>query len=152
DVVAPSTAGYEFFAGGEKGRAHCRRVLPTTTAAIALLKVADEGSIFEGEGEPGRELQIDGSGKIFAQTGINLKTASAENLSRIHPVPRIENAFDLAHRSKQFVAQLFAHVFRARDPDAVLGRERTFELFHQRRGLVRDLVKLFQIFAAMKIE
>ena len=117
-----------------------------------MLKVADEGSIFEGEGEPGRELQIDGSDKIFAQTGINLETASAENLSRIHPVPRIENAFDLAHRSEQFVAQLFAHVFRARDPDAVLGRERTFELFHQRRGLVRDLVKLFQIFRAMKIE
>src|SRR5437764_8506085 len=34
----------------------------------------------------------------------------------------------------------------------MLGRERTFELFHQRGGLVRDLAKFFQIFRAMKIE
>src|SRR5207248_3030458 len=102
--------------------------------------------------EPGREWQFDRSRKILTQPRVDLKIAGAENFPRVHPVARIENAFDLTHCSEQLVAQLFAHVFRARDADTVLGRERTFELFHQSGGLVRDLAKFFQIFGAMKIK
>jgi hypothetical protein len=75
-----------------------------------------------------------------------------ENLSRIHPVARIKNAFDLAHRAKQSIPHLFSYVFGACDTDAVFGRERTFELLHQRRGLIRDLAKFLQIGGIMKVE
>src|SRR6267378_3311130 len=108
--------------------------------------------IFESKGEPGREWQFDWPRKILTQAGVDPKIASAKNLSRIHPVARIENTFDLTHRSEQLVAQLFAHIFGTGDPHAVLGRERTLELFHQRGSLVRDLAKFFQIFGAMEIE
>src|SRR2546421_335278 len=137
---------------GEEGGTLGGRVFRPTAAAIALLEIADERLIFESVGEPGRELQFDRSRKIFTQARVDPQIASAENLSRIHPVARIENMFDLPHRSEQFLAQLLAHVFGAGDADTMLGRQRTFELFHQRRGLVRDLAKFFQIFRAMKIE
>ena len=55
------------------------------------------------------------------------------------------NAFLIcAHHLEQLLAELLAHVFRARDADAVLGGERTFELPHQRRRLIGDLAEFFQ--------
>ena len=68
-----------------------------------------------------------------------------ENFSGIENVFRVEGSFDLAQYVEQLVAELIAHVFGARDADAVLGRERTFELPHKRGGLIGDLPEFFQI-------
>ena len=77
---------------------------------------------------------------------------SLENFPRIKKVLRIECALDLAHDFKQLVAELVAHVFGARDADAVLGGERAFELSHQRGGLIGDLPEFFQIGGTVQIE
>ena len=66
-----------------------------------------------------------------------------ENFPRVENVFRIESIFDCAHHFEQLIAQLLAHVFRARDADAVLSGERTFKLPHERGSLISDLPKLF---------
>src|SRR5438046_10182207 len=119
--VGPTAGGHNFFAGREESGTHRGHFLAAAAAAVALLQIADEGPIFERESEPGRELQFDRSRKIFTQTRVYLTLASAENFSRIHPAEGIDNAFDFAHRYEQIVAQLFAHVFGARDTDTMLG-------------------------------
>ncbi len=78
--------------------------------------------------------------------------AIVENFPGIENIFRIERIFDFAHHFEQLVPELLAHVFRARDADAVLGGERTFELPHQRRRLIGDLAEFFQIGRAMQIE
>src|SRR5437764_9067402 len=75
-----------------------------------------------------------------------------ENFPWIKNVFRIERMFDFAHHPEQLTAELLAHVFSAGDAHTVLGGERTFELAHQRGGLIGDLSKFFQIGPAMEIE
>ena len=74
---------------------------------------------------------------------VDLVPTVAENFPRIKNVLRIECAFDLAQDFEQLVAELVAHILGARDADAVLGGERTFELTHQRGGLICDLPEFF---------
>src|SRR6267378_8484880 len=130
DHICSTAGGHDFLAGREKGRAHGRRILATPTAAVALLKIADEGAVFEREGESWRERQLNGPFEIFAQMRVNSKTSISENFSWIHPPTRIEHVFDLAHQFEQFVAELGAHIFGARNPNAMLGRERSLELLN----------------------
>ena len=103
------------------------------------------------------EWKLERPREIFAQMIVDLCDARAartrrRKFSRIENIFRIERAFDLAHHSEQLIAELLAHVFRARDADAVLGGERTFELPHQRGGLIGDLPEFFQIGRAVQIE
>ena len=76
----------------------------------------------------------------------------AQDFAGIEQVLRVEGRLDLAHQIEQFVAQLLRHEFGARDADAVLGRERSFELPDQRRRLVGKLPEFFQIVRAVQIE
>ena len=121
DHIRAATRRHDFFAGRQKGRAHRRRIFPTSTAAVALFEIADERTVFERKSQPRREWQFDWSREIFSQTRVDSKGVVPENFARIHPVARIENAFDLAHRVKQPVPQLFAHVFSACDTDTMFG-------------------------------
>ena len=83
---------------------------------------------------------------------VDLMSTIAKNFSGIKNVFRVEYAFDLTHRAEQFVTELFAHVFRARDADAVFGRQRTFELLNKSRSLIRNLSEFFQIGGAVQID
>ena len=65
---------------------------------------------------------------------------------------RVEYAFDLTHRAEQFVTELFAHVFRARDADSVFGRERAFELPDERGSLIGYLSEAFRSAALCRID
>src|SRR6266511_6319425 len=78
--------------------------------------------------------------------------AIGENFPWIKNVFWIEGPLNLSHDAEQLVSELLAHVFGARDADAVLSRERTLELPHQRRRLIGDLPEFFQIGRAMEIE
>jgi hypothetical protein len=75
-----------------------------------------------------------------------------ENFSRVKNIFGIERAFDFAHHFQQLIAKLVAHIFGARDANAVFGRERTFELTHQRGSFVCDVPEFFQIGGAVHIE
>src|SRR4029077_14925925 len=106
-------------------------------AAVALLKIADERPVFERVREPRLKRQLERLREVVPQVIVDL-VCESENLSRIENVSRIERAFDLAHDVEQRVAELVAHVFGARDADAMLGRDRAFELPDERGSLVRD--------------
>ena len=57
--IGPAARRHDFVAGGQICRAHHGRVFAATAASIALLEIADEGMIFEGEGQPRRKRQLD---------------------------------------------------------------------------------------------
>src|ERR1051325_11563475 len=83
---------------------------------------------------------------------VDLVTTVAENFPRIETVLRIKCVLNLAQDFEQFVAELVAHVFSARDADSMLGGERPFKLPYERGGLISDLPEFFQIGCAMQIE
>src|SRR4030095_8119624 len=117
-----------------------------------LFEVADERTVFENECERGLEWKLERASEIFADVVVDLVTAILKNFSRIENVSWIERLFNLAQYPEQLVPELIAHVFGARDADAVLGGKRTFELSHQRRCLIGDLPELFQVHRAVQIE
>src|SRR5437762_901369 len=152
DDVSASARGHDFFASGHERWAHDAGLFKAAAAPIALLEISDERAIFKRKPQHGLKWELERACEIFAQMIVDLVPAIAEDFSRIENVFRIERIFDFAHYLEQFIAKLVAHVFSARDADAVLGGERPFELPHQRRSLIGDLSKLFQIGRAMKIE
>ena len=128
DRIRPAAGGHVFLASCEECRAHCRRVFPATAAPIALLQVADERFVLEGKREGRLEWQPQACFRFYPQVIVDLESAVAENFPGIEKVFRIEELLNLPHYAEQLVAHLLRHVFRARHADAVLGRERSFEL------------------------
>src|SRR5207248_2579486 len=111
----------------------------------------DERMVLERERQSRLERQLDWSYEVVPQVIVDL-VSETENLSGIKNIFRIERAFDLAHDVKQRVAELIAHVFGAGNPDAVLGRDRTFELPDERRSLIGNQSIFSQIVGCVKIE
>src|SRR5207237_4972820 len=155
DDVGASARGHDFFARCDECRAHDRRVLAATGATIALLEIADERAVLKRKGEDRLKWKLEWAREVFAQMIVNPGRDAAlprkrsgagaarqpylENFPRIENVFRIESIFDCAHHLEQLVAELLAHVFSAGDADAMLSGERTFELAHERGGLIGDL-------------
>src|SRR5438132_1646992 len=94
--VGASARGHNFFARGDKRRAHDRRVFAATGSPVALLEIADEGTVFEGKRESRLEWQLERLRKILAQVIVDLVPDVAKNLSGIENVFRIERVFDFA--------------------------------------------------------
>ena len=151
DIRAPAR-GHDFFASCHERRTHNAGLFEAAAAAVALLEVADEGAVLERECEHRLKWKLERAREVFAQMVVDLVATVAEKFPRIKNVLRIECALNLAQDFEELVAELIAHVFGARDADTVLGGERTFELPHQRRGLISDLPEFFQIGRPMQIE
>src|SRR5438132_14405314 len=141
--IGASARGHNFFARRDERRAHDRRVFAATTAAVALLEIADERAVFERKCKSWRKRKAERPLEILAQVVVDLVPAVAENLAGIENVFRIERAFDFAHHAEQLVAELLPHVFSARRADSVLGGKRAFELSNQFRSLIGDLPEFF---------
>src|SRR5438552_4777434 len=150
--VGPAAGGHDFFAGGHKRRAHNARLFEATAAAVALLEIANKRAVLKRKREHRLEWKLEWTREVFAQVIIDLVTTVTGNFPRIKNVLWIEQVFDLSQYPKQLVAELVVHVFGARDADAVLGGERTFELPHQRGGLIGDLPEFVQIGRAVHVE
>ena len=121
--VRATARGHHFFASGDERRAHNTGVFTAAAATVALFEVADERAILECERQYRLERKLERARKVFAQMAVYLVAAIGKNLSRIENIFRIEHALDLAQYSKQIIAELFLHVFGARDADAMLGGE-----------------------------
>src|SRR5437868_9542039 len=128
DRIRPAAGGHVFLARREECRAHRRRVFSAAAAPVALLQVADERFILEGKRERRLEWQPQARFGFYPQVIIDLESAVTENFPGIEKVFRIEEVLNLPHYAEQLVAHLLRHVFGARHADAVLGRERSFEL------------------------
>src|ERR1700736_370708 len=151
DNVGATACRHDLVAGRNERRAHDWRVLATTPAAVALLEIADERSVLEGEGQTWLERQLDWFREIIAEVIVDL-VGEPENFSGIENIFWIERALDLAHDIQERIAELLAHVFRAGDPDSVFGRERTFELSNERGSLIGHEPELSQIVRAVEVE
>src|SRR5262249_21973801 len=145
---------------GNKRRAHDAGLFKAAAAAVALLEVACERSVFERKREHRLKGKLEWTSKILSQIIVDtmadrpprLRGPYLENFSRVENILGIERAFDFMHHLQQVIAKLVAHIFGARDTHAVLGGERTFELKHQRRSFIGDLPEFFQIAGAVHIE
>src|SRR5712692_10177883 len=84
--VGASARGHNFVTGGDKRRAHDRRVFAAAGAAVALLEIADEGTVFEGKRESRLEWQLERPRKILAQMIVDLVPAVIEDFSGIENV------------------------------------------------------------------
>ena len=152
DNVGAATRGHDFFASREKRRTHRRRIFAAAATTIALLQVPDERSVLKREGQYRLKWKLEMTREVFTQMIIDFVPAVGENFPWIKNVLRIERIFDCAHHFKQLIPNLLAHVFGARDTDAMLSRKRAFELPNQRGGLIGHLPKFFQISRVMKIK
>ena len=121
--VRATARGHHFFASGDERRAHDVPLFQTAAATVALFEVANERAVLECERKHRLEWKLERARKVFAQMAIYFVAAIRKNLSRIENIFRIEGALDLAQYTKQIIAELFLHVFGARDADAVLGGE-----------------------------
>src|SRR5439155_26187911 len=144
--------GHDLVARCDEGWAHDRGVLAATGTTIALLEIADKRAILERKGEHRLKWELERACEIFAQMIVDLVPAIAEDFSRIENVFRIERIFDFAHYFEQLIPDLLAHIFSARDANAVLSGERPFELPHERGRLICYLPEFFRIGRAMEIE
>ena len=115
--------------GGHERWAHDAGFFETTPATVALFQVADERMVFECEAERGFEGKFERSREVFAQMIVysvlhglpQPRDPHLKNFSRIENAFWVERSLDLAHYSEQLIAELLAHVFRARDANTVLG-------------------------------
>ena len=123
DDVRAAACGHDFFSGRHERRAHNAGLFAATATAVALLEIADERTVFECKREHRLKRKLNRPLEVLAQMIIDLVPAVVEDFSGIENVFRIECMFDCAHHFEQLVAQLFAHVFRARDADSVLSRK-----------------------------
>ena len=107
-------------------RAHDAVVFKAAAAAVALLEVACERSVFERKREHGLKWKFEGTSKILAQMTVDFVSMPVrlgpirENFSGIENILRIERVFDFTHHLEQLIAKLVAHIFGARDTHAVL--------------------------------
>src|SRR5437762_7394387 len=142
----------------DERRAHDAALFKAAAAAVALLEVASERPVFERKREHWLKWKLERTREILAQMIVDFVADGPavrpylEDFSRIENIPGIERAFDFAHHLQQLIAKLVAHIFGARDANAVLSGERTFELTDQRGGFVCDLPEFFQIGGAVHIE
>ena len=103
-----------------------------------------KGMVLGGERQHRREGQLDWSPELSRRSWSILKRPS--------PIifPGLKRFFGSKERlisriTSSNSADLLGHVFRARDADAMLGGERSFELPDERRDFIRDLPILFQV-------
>ena len=156
--IGAAARGHHFIMCRDERWAHDAALFKTATAAVALLEVTCEGPVFERKREHWLKWKLERTSKILSQMIIDSVSMPVrlgpirENFSRVENIFGIERAFDFAHHLQQLIAKLVAHIFGARDADAVLGGERTFELTHQRGSFIRDLPEFFQIGGAVHIE
>src|SRR2546423_153480 len=142
----------------DERRAHDAALFKAAGAAIALLEVACERPVFERKRKHWLKWKLERTSKILSQMIVDTIADGPavrpylENFSWVENIPGIERAFDFAHHLQQLIAKLVAHIFGARDADAVLGGERTFELTHQRGSFICDLPEFFQIAGAVQIK
>jgi hypothetical protein len=99
DGVGPPAGRHVFLPGSEEGGTHRGRVFPATAAAIALLEIAEERFVLEGEREDRLERKPQALFGFDAQVIVDLEAPVAENFSRIEQVLRIKDFLDLAHHS-----------------------------------------------------
>ena len=163
--VGAAACGHHFIMCRDERRAHDAALLEAAAAAIALLEVAEERPVFEREREHWLKWKLERASKILSEVSVNPGRDAAlrrpvgaarrpylENFSRVKNIFGIERSFDFAHHFQQLIAKLVAHIFGARDANAVLSGQRTFELTHQRGSFVCDLPEFFQIGGAVHIE
>src|ERR1700737_3029272 len=96
DNVGATACRHDLVAGRNERRAHDWRVFATTPAAVALLEIADERSVLEGEGQTWLERQLDWFREIIAEVIVDL-VGEPENFSGIENIFWIERALVLAH-------------------------------------------------------
>src|SRR5437762_10151331 len=139
----------------DERRAHDAALFKAAAAAMALLEVACERPVFERKREYWLKWKFERTSKILSQMIVDFVVMPVrlgpirENFSRVENIFGIKCAFDFAHHLQQLIAKLVAHIFGARDADAVLCGERTFELTHQRGSFICDLPEFFQIGGAV---
>src|SRR3989442_1316630 len=121
DNIRPPASRHHFLAGREKCRTHRGRVLAAAATAVALLEIADEGTVFELERQPRCKRKLKRTLEIVPQMIVDFMSTVAENFSGVKDVFRIKRILDFAHHAQQFVPKLLTHIFRPRDTDAVLG-------------------------------
>src|SRR5437763_3240781 len=129
DYIGTATRRHDFFVSGHECWAHDAGFFKATAATVALFQVADERMVFECEAEHGFEGKLERSREVFAQMSVYFvldglqqpRDLHLKNFSWIENAFRIERSLDLAHYSEQLIAELLAHVFRARDANTVLG-------------------------------
>ena len=67
DCVGATTRGHDFLVGGHECWAHDTGPFKATSAAVTLLQVAYERTIFECEREHGLEWELQRSCEVFSQ-------------------------------------------------------------------------------------
>src|SRR5207253_8440315 len=112
--VRAATCGHYFFVRRHKRRAHDAGLFETTAAAVALLEIADERSVLERKGQSRLERQLDRSHEIISQMIVD-PVGESKNFSGVENVFWIERLLDFAHDVEKRIAELVAHIFRARD-------------------------------------
>src|SRR5438045_3322192 len=83
DDVSPATRRHHFVAGGEKRRAHGRRIFATTATTVALLEIVNERPVLKSECEHWFKRQFHRLLEIIAQVIVDFVPAIAQNLTRI---------------------------------------------------------------------
>ena len=127
DYVRPATRRHDFFAGSHECWTHDAGSFKAAAAAVALFQIADERAVFERVGKHGLEWKLQRPGEVFAQMIVDSVLMPVrlgpicKNFSRIENIFWIERSLDLTHYPEQLIAELVAHVFRARDADTMLG-------------------------------
>src|SRR5262249_39293336 len=127
DIGAPAS-GHDFLTGGDESGAHRRRLFAAPATAIALFEVSYERFIFGGKRQDRSEWQLQFPTRSQAKVRVDLEAAIGNDLSGVEQRVRVKRIFDLAHDTKQTVADLVGHEFRSGDADPMFGGERAFEL------------------------
>src|SRR5205814_2924545 len=90
--VSPAAGRHDFVAGRDECRAHDRRVLAATGAAIALLEIADERAVLESKREHRLEWKLERTCEVFAQMIIDLgRDAALQRPAGAARRPYLEN-------------------------------------------------------------
>ena len=126
--VGAAARGHHFVMCGDECRAHDAALFKAAAAAVALLEVACERPVFERKREHWLKWKLERPSKIFAQMIVDFVAtvrlaAIRKNFSRVENIFGIERAFYFAHYFQQLIAKLVAHIFGARDVNAVPGGE-----------------------------
>jgi hypothetical protein len=125
DRVGATSGGLNLIADGDEGGTHGGRLLEAPAAAVALLQVAHERSIPIDEAELRHEGQHQIGADTEAQVSIDLEATLIDDLAGIHHPFGIEQILDLVIRGHQLRSEVIRDVLGTRDPDPVLGRERS---------------------------
>jgi len=137
--VGAAPSRHDFFAGGDVGRAHGRRVFAATAAPVALFEVSGERPVFVGERKYGGKRQRELVPIAHAQIRVDAEPVlTGDDLARIEDALWVEELLDLAHDREQFGSYLLLHELGTRDADAVFAGERRVEPAREAGGAFRE--------------